>query len=367
MRDKKHLILVAGARPNFVKVAPIIKQLEENTYPFSYTLLHTGQHYDYLMSRAIFEDLELPVPDIYLGVGSGTHAQQTARIMLSFEEVLLRDNPELVVVFGDVNSTLACALTAKKLNIPVAHVEAGLRSFDQTMPEEINRRLTDAISELLFTPSEDANENLLREGISEDRIFFVGNIMIDSLLRILNSLKEEEELSLLSKFNVSKRDYILVTLHRPFNVDSMERLSNLIKTLTEVSNDFTVLFPVHPRTEKNMRNLNINLGNYKNFIILPPLRYRDFIILEKNAKLVITDSGGIQEETTFMKIPCITLRPNTERPITLTLGTNRLSTPDELKGHISRIIEASDIKGEIPPLWDGRTSQRILDILLKKL
>jgi len=293
------VVLVAGARPNFMKIAPL--WLEMNRFPSLFTpiLLHTGQHYDYEMSKVFFEDLDLPEPDYFLGVGSGTHAEQTARIMMEFEKVLLRDRPGLVMVVGDVNSTLACSVTAKKLLIPIAHVEAGLRSFDMTMPEEINRKLTDAISDLLFTPSMDGNRNLVQEGVSSDKIHFVGNIMIDSLIRVLNRITELDEDRILSEFGLEREHYVLVTLHRPSNVDDRETLWKILHFLSSFSAKIPVIFPVHPRTKKNMDGFGVNGSNRQNFKIIEPLRYREFIALEKTPQFVLTDSGGIQEETTF--------------------------------------------------------------------
>jgi len=293
------VVLVAGARPNFMKIAPL--WLEMNRFPSLFTpiLLHTGQHYDYEMSKVFFEDLDLPEPDYFLGVGSGTHAEQTARIMMEFEKVLLRDRPDLVMVVGDVNSTLACSVTAKKLLIPIAHVEAGLRSFDMTMPEEINRKLTDAISDFLFTPSMDGNRNLVQEGVSSDKIHFVGNIMIDSLIRVLNRITELDEDRILSEFGLERGHYVLVTLHRPSNVDDRETLWKILHFLSSFSAKIPVIFRVHPRTKKNMDGFGVNGSNRQNFKIIEPLRYREFIALEKTPQFVLTDSGGIQEETTF--------------------------------------------------------------------
>jgi UDP-N-acetylglucosamine 2-epimerase (non-hydrolysing) len=359
------VLLVAGARPNFMKIAPL--WLEMNQFPSLFTpiLLHTGQHYDYEMSKVFFEDLDLPEPDYFLGVGSGTHAEQTARIMIEFEKVLLRDRPDLVMVVGDVNSTLACSVTAKKLLIPIAHVEAGLRSFDMTMPEEINRKLTDAISDLLFTPSMDGNRNLVQEGVSPDKIHFVGNIMIDSLIRVLNRITELDEDRVLSEFGLEKGHYVLVTLHRPSNVDHRETLSKIFHFLSSLSAKIPVIFPVHPRTKKNMDGFGVDESLQQNFKIIEPLRYREFIALEKRPQFVLTDSGGIQEETTYLNVPCLTLRPNTERPVTIVKGTNELVAIDQLKEKTDLILAGSWKQGRMPELWDGKTGQRIVEILKK--
>jgi UDP-N-acetylglucosamine 2-epimerase (non-hydrolysing) len=360
-----NVVLVAGARPNFMKIAPL--WLEMNRFPSVFTpvLLHTGQHYDYEMSKVFFEDLDLPEPDYFLGVGSGTHAEQTARIMMEFEKVLQKERPDLVVVVGDVNSTLACSVTAKKLLISIAHVEAGLRSFDMTMPEEINRKLTDAISDLLFTPSMDGNRNLVQEGVSPDKIHFVGNIMIDSLVRVLNRITELDEDRVLSEFGLERGHYVLVTLHRPSNVDRKETLSKILHFLSSLSAKIPVIFPVHPRTKKNMDGFGVNESLRRNFKIIEPLRYREFIALEKRPQFVLTDSGGIQEETTFLNVPCLTLRPNTERPVTIVEGTNELVTIDQLEEKADLILTGGWKQGKIPELWDGKTGGRIVEILKK--
>ena len=342
----------------------------------NFKLVHTGQHYDPEMSETFFRDLELPSPDIYLGVGSGSHSQQVARVMMRFEEVCLKEKPDAVVVVGDVNSTLACALTAAKLGITVAHVEAGLRSFDRTMPEEINRVATDALSDFLFTTEKSANKNLMKEGIAKKRIFFVGNVMIDTLLKFKAKANEK------AKINLKGLDFALVTLHRPTNVDNKNAFKDLLQTLRMVSRHIPIIFPAHPRTQKQIKvfgyekyfNLlelhSKNPINPKNSINLSgPLPYLEFINLMANAKLVYTDSGGIQEETTILGVPCLTLRQNTERPVTIEEGTNILVGNDR-----SRILEESfkilngkGKKGKIPHLWDGRASERIVDILLGHL
>ncbi len=358
------ILLVVGARPNFMKMAPLYFEMKKSNH-FTPIIVHTGQHYDYEMSQAFFEDLLLPEPDYFLNAGSGTHAEQTSKIMLEFERIVLQIKPSLVVVFGDVNSTLACSITAKKLHIPIAHVEAGLRSYDETMPEEINRKLTDAISDILFTPSKDANKNLLREGIKEDKIFFVGNIMIDSLSKIIENLDNEKEETVLAKFRVLPKSYCLVTLHRPLNVDSEEILRSIIETLLDISNKLKLIFPIHPRTKKNLERFGINTNFNNNSIITETLRYTDFITLEKNAFFSITDSGGIQEETTYLGIPCLTLRPNTERPITIKEGTNELVSLENFENKVEDAILGKYKNGKIPHLWDGKTSTRIVEIIEK--
>ncbi|MFA5932980.1 MAG: UDP-N-acetylglucosamine 2-epimerase (non-hydrolyzing) [Microgenomates group bacterium] len=358
----KKIILVVGARPNFMKAAPLYRYLKTQNL-FKVILLHTGQHYDYEMSQIFFEDLDLPKPDYFLNVQSGSHAAQTAKIMVKFEKVLLKEKPELVVVFGDVNSTVACSLVAKKIQIPVAHVEAGLRSYDDTMPEEINRRITDSISEILLTPSKDANLNLLKEGISMEKIYLVGNIMIDSLMTSVSKMTQGAKF--FNKFKIEDKKYCLVTLHRPSNVDERNKLTEIIEKVNEISQKISVVFPVHPRTNKNLHDWGITVSKKLKFI--PPLGYKDFTFLEKNAGLVITDSGGIQEETTFLGVPCLTLRPNTERPITIKLGTNKLVTEQSLLKEVDFILNEKNKKGKIPPFWDGQTASRITKILTQKL
>jgi len=360
------VLLIAGARPNFMKIAPVWFEMQQDPSHFEPILLHTGQHYDYEMSKVFFEDLNLPEPHYFLGVGSGTHAEQTARIMVEFEKVLQEETPDLVVVFGDVNSTLACSVTAKKLLIPVAHVEAGLRSFDMSMPEEINRKVTDTISDILFTPSKDGNENLIREGVNPDKIHFVGNIMIDSLIRVLNRINPFDEDKILEEFGLERGNYVLVTLHRPSNVDDKDHLSKILDCLSTLSQKIPVIFPVHPRTKKNINGFGINFPLNGEFKIVEPLRYKEFITLEKHPTFVLTDSGGIQEETTYLNIPCLTLRPNTERPITITKGTNELVAFENIKEKISLILSGKRKQGKIPELWDGKTAQRIVDILKDK-
>ncbi len=357
------VVLVAGARPNFMKVAPLFWEMDQLRSVFQPIILHTGQHYDYEMSKVFFEDLDLPEPDYFLGVGSGTHAEQTGKIMTEFERVIQSENPNLIVVFGDVNSTLACSVTAKKLFIPVAHVEAGLRSFDMTMPEEINRKVTDAISDILFTPSKDGDKNLIQEGIERERIHFVGNIMIDSLTLILNRIEPFYGDRVFEKFGVERKQYVLVTLHRPLNVDDKSNLQRIMHFLSGLSLMIPVIFPVHPRTKKNITGLDTTLAPNGKFKVVEPLGYREFITLEKYPKFVMTDSGGIQEETTYLDVPCLTLRPNTERPITISRGTNELVSIENIQEKIELILSGHWKQGTIPELWDGKTAQRIAQIL----
>lgn len=358
------ILLVVGARPNFMKMAPLYVEMtrSERLDP---VIVHTGQHYDYAMSQAFFEDLELPEPDHFLGAGSGSHAEQTARIMVEFEKVVLAEKPDLVVVFGDVNSTVACSLTAKKLLVPVAHVEAGLRSFDETMPEEINRRVTDAISDLLFTPSPDGDENLLREGVPQEKIHRVGNIMIDSLVAILAKIDRDHQSRIVRLFGVETGRYVLVTLHRPSNVDERSGLEQILRFLRQLSTQTPVIFPIHPRTRKNIETLGLDASSDDKLRIVDPVRYREFITLERNARFILTDSGGIQEETTYLGLPCLTLRLNTERPITITEGTNELVDMSNIEEHTTKILADRWKQGKVPALWDGRTAERIAKIVVE--
>jgi UDP-N-acetylglucosamine 2-epimerase (non-hydrolysing) len=357
------VVLVAGARPNFMKIAPLWSEMHRLPSDFEPIILHTGQHYDYEMSKVFFEDLDLPEPNYFLGVGSGTHAEQTGKIMIEFERVIQDERPDLVVVFGDINSTLACSVTAKKLSIPVAHVEAGLRSFDMTMPEEINRKVTDAISDMLFTPSKDGDENLIQEGVERNKIHFVGNIMIDSLISILKRIDQSYEDKVFRRFSLQRNHFVLVTLHRPSNVDEENNLRKITNFLNTLSQKITVIFPIHPRTKKNINGFGTHLVLNRGLRVTEPLRYREFITLEKYPKFVLTDSGGIQEETTYLNIPCLTLRPNTERPITVTEGTNELVAIENLEEKIELIFSGDWKQGKIPELWDGKTAQRIVDFL----
>ena len=360
------IILVVGARPNFMKIAPLYDELKSREIPV--ILLHTGQHYDENMSKIFFDELGMPKPDIYLGVGSASHAKQTAKIMIDFEEVCLKEKPIMVVVAGDVNSTIACALVASKLSIPVSHVEAGLRSFDMNMPEEINRILTDRISDLLFTPSPDADENLLKEGISAERIKLVGNIMIDSLL---NHSEKSEKRNIHERFEIKRGEYALVTMHRPSNVDDEEVLTEIIGALDVISENIPIIFPAHPRTTKMISEFGLEnrINRNPNFVMKEPLGYLDFVALMKHAKVVITDSGGLQEETTALGIPCITIRENTERPITVEQGTNTIvgNSKEKIIKEWKNILKTGGKKGRIPEMWDGKTAQRTAGEIIEYL
>ncbi len=349
-----HILHVVGARPNFIKAAPVAAALA--ALGAAQTIVHTGQHYDARMSGVFFKELGLPEPDVNLDVGSGSHAAQTAQIMQRFEPEVLERKPDLVVVYGDVNSTVAAALVCAKLLIPVAHVEAGLRSGDRSMPEEINRLLTDQLADLLFTPSQDGNDNLLKEGIPQEKTRLVGNVMIDTLVRLLPQA-EARWPQLDSEFPPGR--FALATLHRPSNVDDPLQLRRLIKELDQIGKDIPVLFPVHPRTRQAIMNSAIEVP--ATIRLLEPLGYLDFLALEKHAAVVITDSGGIQEETTFLGVPCLTLRTTTERPITITLGTNILigAELERLQPELKLILDGKGKKGQVPPFWDGHASERI--------
>ncbi len=360
------LMLVAGARPNFMKIAPICGVLKQKK-GVDYYVVHTGQHYDENMSKIFFDQLDIPRPNINLNVGSHSHALQTANIMIGFEKVLEDYSPDIVVVVGDVNSTLACALVAAKLHIPVAHVEAGLRSFNWRMPEEINRVLTDRLSQFLFTTCEDANQNLIREGIDPENIYFVGNVMIDTLLKFKRIASKNDILQIL---NLKSKSYAVLTMHRPSNVDSLENLSYIFEALGEVQKLIKVIYPVHPRTKQRIIDFGLEkkLDEMNNFMMIDPLGYLDFLHLMDNAWFVLTDSGGIQEETTILGVPCLTLREETERPITVTEGTNIVVRRDKEKifAEASKILNGAGKTGRIPTKWDGKAAQRIVDILLQK-
>jgi len=384
----KKFILVAAARPNFMKVAPLVRAIEKHNRSvgtkkerLKYVLVHTGQHYDFNMSDSFFEDLKLPDPRIHLGVGSGSHAEQTGKVMIEFEKVLLKEKPDAVIVVGDVNSTLACTLAAVKLTIPVAHVEAGLRSFDRTMPEEINRLVTDALSTYLFTPSPDGGKNLLKEGVSAQKIYQVGDIMIDSLFF---HMEEAEKSDILIRWGLQKdpsriSPYALLTLHRASNADDQGSLTKILKGLEVISKRIPILFPVHPRTRKQLsafglqdeilfRDIRrrVDLSS-PGFYGMDPLGYLDFVKLMVHSKLIFTDSGGIQEEAMVLNIPCLTLRNTTERPITITQGTNVLVWNDTQKiiREASNILAGKSKKAKIPALWDGKTAERIIKVLTK--
>lgn len=354
------ILQVVGARPNFMKVASVIREMASFPDSFDQLLLHTGQHYDPKMSQIFFGELDLPEPDVNLEVGSGSHVWQTTQIMLRFEPILLDFQPDWVVVYGDVNSTLACSLVSSKLNFGVAHVEAGLRSFDRSMPEEINRLVTDQLSDLLFTPSEDANQNLEHEGVGQDKIHLVGNVMIDTLVHLLP--KAKKNFPRLAPLHSSDR-YILVTLHRPSNVDDPTTLKEIMAALEEISMEIRVLFPVHPRTQVRISEHGLGPKNPQ-LVIMEPLGYLDFLSLQTKAALVLTDSGGIQEETTFLGIPCLTARLNTERPVTISIGTNQLveSKSEVLLSALRTQLAAPPVVKKVPPLWDGHTAQRIVQV-----
>jgi UDP-N-acetylglucosamine 2-epimerase (non-hydrolysing) len=379
MKIKIHLI--SAARPNFMKIAPLYHALSDEKWA-EVKIVHTGQHYDANMSASFFNDLSLPEPHFHLGVGSGTHADQTGKVMIGYEKLLFTHTPNLVVVVGDVNSTIACALATTKYipvsdspfvnsvdeslfdiipsNRPVlAHLEAGLRSYDRTMPEEINRLATDVIADILWTPSPDADENLMKEGINQKRITRVGNIMIDSYEMLKHKIKEQ---NLAKKFSLDKPNYAVVTLHRPHNVDRLENLKILCEMLINISNSLKIVFPIHPRTKAKLQKYNLFhlLEDKENILLLDPLNYIGFMSLVSSCKFVLTDSGGVQEETTYLGIPCFTLRPNTERPITVTQGTNQLCNIDNIKSVIDKTINKKPVPYSVPELWDGHTAQRIV-------
>jgi len=383
------LLLVAGARPNFMKIAPLVKAVDRHNEravsPIHYRIVHTGQHYDIEMSEIFFRQLDIPTPHINLEVGSASHAVQTANIMMRFEQVCLREKPDWVIVVGDVNSTMACTLVASKMSYRstnpsnpinpinpsnpsnpinpgrplVAHVEAGLRSFDRTMPEEINRLVTDALADLLFTPSPDADENLKKEGTLESKIKRVGNIMIDTLVANLEKARATQAHKKLDL----EDGFVYVTLHRPSNVDDKKTLSKIMDVLNRLASETPVVFPMHPRTRKMLETFNIAFSNNGRFLATDPIGYHDSICLAEQARFVITDSGGLQEETTFFRTPCLTLRPNTERPITITEGSNKLTSTESLWSDIEDVLNGPSRKGDIPHLWDGKTAERILEHL----
>jgi len=355
--------IIAGARPNFMKIAPIIEAIEKariNGSDLEYRLIHTGQHYDNKMSGDFFTQLGIPEPHLNLGAGGGSQAEQTAAIMIGYEKAIVDQRPDLVVVVGDVTSTMACSVTAKKMNnIKVAHVEGGIRSGDLTMPEEINRLVTDAITDLFFTTSESANQNLKKEGVTEDKIHFVGNTMIDTLLKQMPNFRKPD---FFDKLDLRQGEYIVMTLHRPANVDAGEQLSKLIQTIVNSSNGIPLIFPVHPRTAAMIEKIGIK---YSNLHMVDPMGYLEFNYLVQNSKAVITDSGGITEETTVMGIPCMTLRDNTERPETISIGTNELlgTDPVAIPPAMEKLFSGNWKKGGIPEKWDGKTAERIVEIL----
>ena len=347
---------IVGARPNFMKVAPVLNALRSCPH-VRQSLIHTGQHYDANMSDVFFQQLGIPAPDVNLAVGSGSHARQTAEIMTRFEPIVLERKPDLVLVYGDVNSTVATAMVCAKLGVRVGHVEAGLRSFDRTMPEEINRLLTDQLADLLFTPSEDGDINLQREGIALEKIHRVGNVMIDSLVRLLPAARRQKQ-------NGFPDRYALVTLHRPANVDDSAMLKVLLQSLLDVNREVAVIFPAHPRTRQRIADFGLSTEQLH---LLHPLPYIEFLALLSRAQVVITDSGGIQEETTYLNVPCLTLRDNTERPITVSLGTNVLvgRDPEKLRSALSLVLVGKLKKGTVPPLWDGHAGDRIAAVIAR--
>jgi UDP-N-acetylglucosamine 2-epimerase (non-hydrolysing) len=358
------IVAVVGARPNFVKIAPLVWEAQRRA-DVEFYLVHTGQHYDEKLSRVFFDELSIPAPNVDLGVGSGSHAVQTAEVMKRFEPVVLEQRPDLVLVVGDVNSTLACALTAAKLDVPVAHVESGLRSFDERMPEEINRRVTDQISRWLLVSEPSGVENLRREGIVEERIHLVGNVMIDTLFARRDRINQSDAVE---RLGLSDRGYVLLTLHRPSNVDDRETLAGLLRAIEEIARQLPVLFPVHPRTTARLKAAGFDLDAISGLRCTEPLGYLDFLKLEASARVVLTDSGGVQEETTALGVPCLTLRDNTERPVTMTEGTNRLigSDPSVLVAAVQEVL-AREPTPRCPALWDGKAAGRIIDVLSRDL
>jgi UDP-N-acetylglucosamine 2-epimerase (non-hydrolysing) len=362
----KTFALVVGARPNFMKAAPLMRRLQGHSERFRPVLIHTGQHYDRNMSEVFFEELKMPRPDKYLGVGSASQAQQTAAIMVELERLWVESRPDLVIVFGDVNSTLAAALVAAKLQIPLAHVEAGLRSFDRTMPEEINRIVTDRLADYLFVSEESGLEHLQREGVSSDRVFHVGNIMIDTLV---DSLIASKQTTILEDLGLVAGEYAVLTMHRPSNVDDSDQLSRLLRVISEMSERLTIVFPCHPRTRRELANLSHFDEEKRNGLrMIDPVGYLEFLRLQSEAKFVLTDSGGIQEETTYLGVPCITMRTSTERPATVSEGTNVMSGPDpeRIRAAIEDVLGGRQKEGGVPQYWDGQTSNRIVEILLAR-
>ena len=380
--ETKKVIIVVGARPNFMKATALLREFKNHS-KFISVLVHTGQHYDDDMSATFFYDLKLPKSDMYLGIESGTQAEQTGKIMIAFERTCLKEKPDLLIVVGDVNSTIACALVAAKMGIPIAHVEAGLRSFDRTMPEEINRVLTDQLSDFLFTTCEDANENLKKEGIPENKIYYVGNVMIDTLTRFIERAKKSDIIErLMLKTNGNTCRYAVVTLHRPSNVDSADKLKGILSALNQLSKSIPVLFPAHPRTLKRLKEFKLEnlvahradtsvdiINSNQLTLLIPPLSYMDFLCLMANATIVLTDSGGIQEETTVLGIPCLTLRNNTERPVTVREGTNIVigNNPDEILWGALNYLKAGPFRKTLPKYWDGKAAERIVKILRESI
>ncbi len=359
--SKKTIHLIAAARPNFMKVAPLFHALRDEAGWANAMIVHTGQHYDYSMSAAFFADLGLPDPDINLGVGSGSHAEQTGGVMIAYERVCLEARPDWIVVVGDVNSTLACSLVAKKLGLPLAHLEAGLRSRDRTMPEEINRIVTDAIADLLWTPSEDADENLLHEGVPAERIVRVGNIMLNSFEMLRHKIEATDAAGEIGLAG----DYGVVTLHRPVNVDDSAALTDLVREIAAIARPVPLVFAVHPRTRARLKEfgLDADLRAERGLHLVEPMGYVRFMALVRKARFIVTDSGGIQEETTYLDVPCLTLRETTERPITVTMGSNRLVKREQLAAAVRDILAGQWSHGRRPPLWDGKAAHRVVESL----
>lgn len=362
MSKARKVISVVGARPNFIKIAPVQNAFQPYKDKVRHLICHTGQHFDKNMSDVFFKELNMPEPDYNLGISGGSHAVQTAQIMIEFEKVLEKEKPDLVIVPGDVNSTLAASLVASKLGIPVAHVESGLRSFDRGMPEEINRILTDVIADLLFVSEPSGLKNLSHEGIDEKHVFLVGNVMIDSLVNYLPLI---DKIDIAKSFNLKPGNYTLVTLHRPSNVDEMDKLKDYLDILNRVAAIQPVIFPVHPRTRASIQKFGLDRHLDPSLHIIDPVGYIDFIALIKNASLIITDSGGIQEESTFLGVQCITCRENTERPVTVEIGTNHLvgTDPSAIYSKTAEILGGKIKKGRVPDLWDGKTSERIVRVI----
>lgn len=364
----KKVISVVGARPNFMKVAPIHREFQKYKDQVEHMIVHTGQHYDKNMSDAFFEDLEMPDPHFFLGIGSGSHAQQTAKIMIEFEKILIDEKPDLILVVGDVNSTIACALTAVKLHIPVAHIESGLRSNDRKMPEEINRIATDSICDYCFVTEEDGIRNLISSSFPQEKIFFVGNTMIDSQHF---ALEKADQINTPEKLGLEKANYVVLTIHRPSNVDLKDQLEMLVEVFEEISKDIKLVFPVHPRTMKNLEKFGLidRFNSIENLVKTEPMGYVAFLSLVKNSAFVMTDSGGIQEETTALGVQCLTLRTSTERPSTVEIGTNQLIYPrkEEVLTSAKKLISGEIKVGRVPDLWDGKASERICSIILNNI